>query len=152
MNFETTERANRVEGLLLNHYSQSQIIHICCKEWDVGEKTILKYIRIARQRWVDEENRKRPYRKASAVARLHNIGRKAKDYPPVLVQVEKLISDIEGTRAPERIEAAVASLDVEGGKVVEMLANIFGINPAELAPHEDEGEEEEEEDEDESES
>jgi len=131
-NKTTTERVNMAEGMLLEHYSEQQIVHVMGKELDLVSATIKGYVRAARQRWIEEAERARPSRKAAAVARLHNVGRKAKNNPAVLVQVEKVISEIEGTKAADRVEQTVISLDAEGDKAIQMIAAALGLDPEDI--------------------
>ena len=131
-NKATVERLNAVEAMLLDHFNEAQVIHVMGKETGLAEKTVRGYIRQVRQRWLDEAEKARPSRKAAAVARLHNVGRKAKSMPAVLVQVEKQIAEIEGTKAPEKVEQTTISLDAQGDKAIQMIANALGLDPEDI--------------------
>lgn len=132
-NRQTLDRMNAVEGMLLEHYSDAQVVHVARKEWGVAEKTARRYLRLVRERWLEEEEEKRAFRKAAAVARLHAIGRKARGMPAVLVQVEKQIAEIEGTKAPEKIEQTTVNLDAEADQALAMIAAALGLDPEDLA-------------------
>ena len=101
LNLKKKERLNKIEGMLLNHFNDHQIVVICRKEWNITADTAREYIRTVRRRWLEEEDERRPAKKAAARQRLLNIARISKNRPALLIQVERLLSEIEGTKAPE---------------------------------------------------
>jgi len=123
LNLKKKERLNKIEGMLLNHFNDHQIVVICRKEWSITADTAREYIRTVRKRWLEEEDERRPAKKAAARQRLLNIARISKNRPALLIQVERLLSEIEGTKAPEErhVEVKAANHDEALALAKEML-------------------------------
>lgn len=127
---ETIERMNAVETMLLSHYTDYQVIQIGSKQWGVAEKTVKKYVKEVRARWLEEAEEQRPARKVAAVNRLKKIARDTPKHDTrALVKVEMAIADIEGTRAAEKREVAVTA-DVSSS--INAIAQVLGVDPEEL--------------------
>lgn len=131
INRTTLERMNAAEGMLLRHYAEPMAVQALRKEYGVSEKTARRYIDLVRDRWLETSDRGRPVRRSAAVNRLLRIAREHSNSGTTLVACERLIAEIEGTRAPERVEHTL-SLESETEEAITMLARAFGVDPKDL--------------------
>jgi hypothetical protein len=121
-------RLLRVEQCMLSHFSERQIAAVMQAEFGITEQTTKKDIKIVYSRWVAEDaGINLTQRRAAAVRRVHEIGRKAAKDPRTLVQVERLLGEIEGTRRPEETNHRF-SLDSEAREALALLAGQLGVD------------------------
>lgn len=129
-NVTVIERMNAVETMLLANYTDHMVATIGERQWKVTAKTVRGYLKAVRDRWIEEAETGRTARKAAAVQRLKAISRDAnKDDIRGRTRVELAIAEIEGTKAPEKIEQIVK---VEATEALNAIARAIGMNPKEF--------------------
>jgi hypothetical protein len=103
------ERLDVVEQLMLRGVSQNKIEHVCKEKFNIGRLVARKYMAEIRDRWADEERVSRPSYKAQAMRRLYNHIQKARDTDnwAAVAQLERLLSDIQGTKEPVEVNMNV---------------------------------------------
>jgi hypothetical protein len=89
-NVEIDERINTVYDLLLRAYSRTQIIRYCAEQWNVGERQAENYMARARQLQQLDAELERPQWLASAISRLQDYERLARDKGNLSIAIKAL--------------------------------------------------------------
>ena len=89
-NVEIDERINTVYDLLLRAYSRTQIVRYCAEHWNVGERQAENYMARARQLQQLDAELERPQWLASAISRLQNYERLARDKGNLSIAIKAL--------------------------------------------------------------
>lgn len=109
-----------IERMLLRPTSTSAIVQYAREHWGLGKPATLKLIDRVYRRWTIEGEKSRPHEKESQVRRLKMyVGRIADSWDPKkpkewnltgLLAVERLLSDVLGTKEPIKVEHDVSKL------------------------------------------
>lgn len=89
-NVEIDERINAVYDLLLRAYSRTQIVRYCAEHWNVGERQAENYMARARQLQQLDAELERPQWLASAISRLQDYERLARDKGNLSIAIKAL--------------------------------------------------------------
>lgn len=89
-NVEIDERINTVYDLLLRAYSRTQIVRYCSEHWNVGERQAENYMARARQLQQLDAELERPQWLASAISRLQDYERLARDKGNLSIAIKAL--------------------------------------------------------------
>jgi hypothetical protein len=89
-NVEIDERINTVYDLLLRAYSRTQIVRYCAEHWNVGERQAENYMARARQLQQLDAELERPQWLASAISRLQDYERLARDKGNLSIAIKAL--------------------------------------------------------------
>ena len=89
-NVEIDERVNTVYDLLLRAYSRTQIVRYCAEHWNVGERQAENYMARARQLQQLDAELERPQWLASAISRLQDYERLARDKGNLSIAIKAL--------------------------------------------------------------
>ena len=89
-NVEIDERINTVYDLLLRAYSRTQIVRYCAEHWNVGERQAENYMARARQLQQLDAELERPQWLASAISRLQDYERLAREKGNLSIAIKAL--------------------------------------------------------------
>ena len=89
-NVEIDERINTVYDLLLRAYSRTQIVRYCAEHWNVGERQAENYMARARQLQQLDAELERPHWLASAISRVQDYERLARDKGNLSIAIKAL--------------------------------------------------------------
>ena len=121
---ERRERENVVEQLLIAGVNKNQIAQELRRRFNTTPSATGTLIARVRKRWADEERENRPSYKAAAIRRITGHiaqARQSKNWAAV-AQLERLMSEIQGTREPIEVQMNVdVSLPEAAMRVVATL-------------------------------
>jgi len=108
---EVQARRKALAWLMSENYGREECIALMQSKFVMQRPDVVRLFPIIAREWQDDEADQRPRYKQAALVRLRKIAAIASEGKelPVLVQVERLRSDIEGTRAPIQVKVDVTS-------------------------------------------
>jgi len=108
---EIQARRKALAWLMSENYGREECIELMQSKFDMQRQDVVRLFPIIAREWQADEADQRPRYKQAALFRLRKIAATAIETKelPVLVQVERLRSDIEGTRAPIQVKVDVTS-------------------------------------------
>ena len=121
---ERRARMDFIEKLLVAGVGVGRVETACRDQFSMGKTAVNSYVMRIRTRWAEEERGNRPHYKAQAMRRLYGHvmeARKDKNWAAV-AQLERLISDIQGTKEPVEIQLNVDATVSEA--VIHVVANL----------------------------
>jgi len=103
---EVERRLAAVEAMLAEGRPRAEIAADCRRRFSMSVRTVDDYIARVRERWVAESAEASPTLREKAIARLQALARKleAKGAWAPLVNAERLLADIQGLRAPAKVD------------------------------------------------
>lgn len=121
---ERKQRFELIEGLMVAGLSQEQIAKATGKSFGMTKHQTMLYIARIRDRWAEEEKEARPHNKTQATRRI--VGhiaeaRRDKNWSAV-AQLEKLLSDMQGTKEPTEINVNVDATLTQA--IVSVVSNL----------------------------
>lgn len=120
---ELHHRWNIVERLIISGMQPHEIIVECDKRWGVSHWTATRYMEAVRRRWQEEREHFRGTESDATIVRLTKLAQKLerKEAFSPLVQVEKLLADVRGVKAPEKHQHLVGTVNVAPRASLEVL-------------------------------
>lgn len=121
---ERRVRFEMIEGLMVAGLSVEQIAKAARKSFGMTKPQTQSYVARIRDRWTEEEKEARPHNKSQATRRI--VGhiaeaRRDKNWSAV-AQLEKLLSDMQGTKEPTEINVNVDATMSQA--IVAVVANL----------------------------
>lgn len=108
---EMLERLAFVEKLLCEHLSGRQAAMKAANKYGVSLRMGQKYVEKVMVRWEEEAPRQRARVKEHQIRRLNQMAVRFGDNGAVLVRIEKLLAQIQGTLASVKVEHDFADID-----------------------------------------
>jgi len=128
---ELALRVRNVELLMNRGAGDLRIIQYCRDNWKRGRKYALKLMERVRQRWIKDMERDRPAWKAMQIRRLEEllatlwqVDDATRNYSQIL-QTEKLMADITGTKEPLKVDLGSSQLEAVGKIMATLSADQF---------------------------
>jgi DNA-binding transcriptional MerR regulator len=123
---ERRKRLDFIEKLLIAGVSISRIESACREAFDppMSKTAVRTYISRVHARWAEEERTNRAHYKTQAIRRLYGHiaeARKASNWAAV-AQLERLLSDIQGTKEPIEVQVNVDATVTEA--MLHVVANL----------------------------
>lgn len=126
-----------VEQMILRPTAESSIVQFARQHWGIGKEATLRLIARVYARWSTEDERNRPREKAAQVRRLKGyIARMSAKDPKEwnvagIIQVERLLADVAGTREPVKVEHDFTRIQSVDGVVASLSPEKFAAAVAE---------------------
>lgn len=129
---EIEQREQFVEQLLIAGVSAGRVERVAAEKFGVARTTIRGAIEKVRVRWAEEERGNRPHTKAQAQRRLlgHIAEAKRENQWSAIAQLERLLSEMQGTREPVEINLNVDATVTEAA--MHVVANLSQEKIAQL--------------------
>lgn len=129
---EIEQREQFVEQLLIAGVSAGRVERVAAEKFGVARATIRGSIEKVRVRWAEEERGNRPHLKAQAQRRLiaHIAEARKENQWSAIAQLERLLSEMQGTREPVEINLNVDATVTEAA--MHVVANLSQEKVAEL--------------------
>lgn len=109
-----------VENCMVQGLSTTKIQTLASQEYAVSRSTIARLVSYIGDRWIKEEEDRRPLYKSAAMERLARYSRKAAEEKnwSAVARFESLLADMQGTKEPIRIQVTA--------QVTTAMLNIIG--------------------------